>query len=128
MPAITSFPDFMAAWDRLIKAVDNNQQDLPDLSGLVGPLEALLDEARALDAAKEAARAQLRQGSKRTRALIPQGRAAASRLRAALVAHFGNHSEILGEFGITPVRTRRVPQRPDPEPPSPPIATRPPVE
>jgi hypothetical protein len=128
VPEINSFPDYMAAWDRLIKAVDNNQQGLPDLTGLVGPLADLLDEARDLDAAKAAARAQLRQGSKRTRTLIPEGRAAASRLRAALIAHFGSHNEILVEFGITPVRARRVPQRPDPEPPSPPITTPPPVE
>ena len=121
MSEITSFPDFMANWDRLITAVRNNEQTLPDLSGLLGPLENLLDEARALDAAKAAARAQLRQGSKRTRTLIPEGRAAASRLRAALVAHYGNHNEDLGEYGITPVRTRRVPQQADPAPPSPPV-------
>jgi hypothetical protein len=119
MPEINSFPDYMADWDRLIAAVRNNDSTLPDLSGLVGPLEALLNEARTVDAAKAAARAQLRQGSKRTRTLIPEGRAAASRLRAALVAHYGNHNEDLGEFGITPVRTRRVPQQADPAPPSP---------
>jgi len=119
MPEINSFPDFMADWDRLITAVNNNQQSLPDLRGLLGPLEVLLNEARSLDAAKTAARAQLRQGTKRTVILKVDGRAAASRLRAALIAHFGNHNEMLGEFGIVPVRTRRVPQRPDPEPPSP---------
>ena len=128
MPEINSFPDFMADWDRLITAVNNNQGDLPDLAGLVGPLADLLSEARSVDAAKAAARAQLRKETKRSLILKVEGRAAASRLRAALVAHFGNHNEILGEFGITPVRARRVPQRPDPEPPSPPIATPPPVE
>jgi hypothetical protein len=121
MPDVSSFPDFMADWDRLIKAVDKNQQLLPDLAGLVGPLEALLAEARDLDAAKAAAKAQLRQGSKRTRTLVPEGRAAASRVRAALVAHFGSHNEILGEFGVAPVRRRRVPQQPDPAAPSPPV-------
>jgi hypothetical protein len=121
MPEINSFPDFMADWDRLITAVNNNQQSLPDLGGLLGPLEAFLNEARSVDAAKTAARAQLRQGTKRTQILKVDGRAAASRLRAALIAHFGNHNEILVEFGIVPVRTRRVPQRPDPEPPSPPV-------
>ena len=102
MPDVSSFPDFMADWDRLIKAVDKNKEVLPDLAGLVGPLEALLAEARDLDAAKAAAKAQLRQGSKRSRTLVPEGRAAASRVRAALVAHFGSHNEILGEFGIDP--------------------------
>jgi len=121
MPDINSFPDFMADWDRLIKAVDNNQQSLPDLAGLVGPLSAVLNEARDLHAIKAAARAQLGQGAKRTRILIPDGRAAASRLRAALVAHYGNHNEILVQFGITPVRSRRVRQQVDPPPPVPPV-------
>ena len=115
MSDINSFPDFMADWDRLILAVGNNQQTLPDLTGLVGPLTVLLEEARTVHAAKAAARAQLRQGTKRTRTLVPEARAAASRLRAALVAHFGNHNEILGQFGITPVRSRRV--RPPADPP-----------
>lgn len=85
------------------------------------PLEAIVDEARDLDADKAAARAQLSQGAKRTRALIPEGRAAASRLRAALKAHFGGHSEMLVEYGITPVRTRRLRQPADPAPPIPPV-------
>jgi hypothetical protein len=125
MPDMTSFPDFTADWDRLLKAVRNNQAILPDLSGLAGPLETLLNEARELDAAKAAARAQLSQGAKRTRALVPEGRAAASRLRAALKAHFGGHNEMLVQFGITPLRARRVPQPADPPPPSPavPIST-----
>ncbi len=119
MPNITSFPDFMADWDRLLKSVRNNQDILPDLSGLTGPLDALLDESREVEADKAAARAHLRQGAKRTRTLIPEGRAAASRLRAALKAHFGGHNETLGQFGITPLRSRRVPQPADPAPPSP---------
>jgi hypothetical protein len=122
MSTTRSFPDFMAAWNRMIQAVANNEKNLPDLSGLVGPLKALLDEAKELDAAKAASRAQLRQGAKRTRTLTAEGRAAAARLRGALIAHFGSHNEILVEFGITPVRTRRVPQQDDPPPPSPPVA------
>ena len=121
MSEITSFPDFMADWDRLLKGVRNNQEILPDLSGLMGPLDVLLEEARDLDAAKAAARAQLSQAAKRTRAVIPEGRAAASRLRFALKAHFGGHNEILLEFGIAPLRARRQGQPADPPPPSPPV-------
>jgi len=122
MSVTSSFPDFMAAWNRMIQAVKNNQSILPDLSGLVGPLEALLEEAKSLDADKAAAKAQLAQGAKRTRTLVPDGRAAAARLRGALIAHFGSHNEILREFGILPVRRRRVPQQPNPPPPSPTVA------
>ena len=121
MANVTSFPDFMADWDRLLKSVRNAVATLPDLSGLAAPLEALLEEGRELEATKAAARAQLSQGAKRTRALVPEGRAAASRLRGALKVHFGGHNEMLVQFGITPLRARRVPQPADPAPPTPPV-------
>jgi hypothetical protein len=118
---VSSFPDFMAYWDRLLMAVRNNQANLPDLSALVGPLSALLDEARELEADKAEARSLLSQAAKRTRILIPEGRAAAARLRDALKVHFGGHNEALVQFGVAPLRTRRAPKPADPEPPSPAI-------
>jgi hypothetical protein len=122
MANMSSFPDFMADWDRLLTSVRNNLASLPDLSGLLGPLDALLNESRELEATKAAARAQLSQGAKRTRALIPEGRAAASRLRAALKVHFGGHNEALVQYGVTPLRARRAPKPADPAPPTPVVA------
>lgn len=116
-----SFADFMAAWARMLTAILVNRQKLPDLSGIVAPLQALLDEARDLDASRAAARAHLSQTAKRARSMVPEGRAAAARLRGALIAHFGSHNEALLEYGIKPVRTRRAQQQPDPLPPSPPV-------
>ena len=121
MSEISSFADFMADWDLLIKGV-NNKQGLPDLSGLLEPLEDLLEEGRGLEANKASARSQLSQGAKRSRALVVEGRAAASRLRSALKAHYGGHNETLVEFGIVPLRKRRVARPADPAPPNPPIA------
>jgi hypothetical protein len=121
MAKVSSFPDFMAYWDRLLKAVRNNQENLPDLSGLAGPLNALLNEARELEADKAEARSLLSKAAKRSRVLIPEGRAAAARLRDALKVHFGGHNEALVQFGIAPLRARRAPKPADPEPPSPPI-------
>ena len=117
---ISSFPDSMADWSLLVSAVENNSETLPDLSGLLGPLKGFLSEARELDAVKAAARSQLSQGAKRTRALVPEGREAASRLRNAIKVHFGSHNEKLLEFGIAPLRTPRRrqpanPPKPDPE-------------
>ena len=118
---VSSFPDFMAYWDRMLQAVRNNQADLPDLSGLVGPLNVLLDEARQLETDKAEARSLLSRAAKRTRALIPEGRAAAARLRDALKVHFGGHNEALVQFGVAPLRTRRAVKPADPEPPNPPV-------
>ena len=124
MSEVSSFADFMADWDLLIKGV-RNKPSLPDLSGLLEPLEEFLEEGRDLEASKAAARSQLSQAAKRSRFLVVEGRAAASRLRSALKAHFGGHNEDLVEFGIAPIRKRRVPQPPDPTPPSSPIAPKP---
>ena len=121
MSEITSFADFLTDWDSLIRAVRNNEETLPDLEGLVAPLEGFLGEGQRLVAEKAAARALLSEGSKRTRALVPDGRAAASRLRYALKVHFGGHSEKLVEFGIAPLRTRRLRLPADPPPPTPPL-------
>lgn len=116
---VSSFPDYMAYWDRLLKAVRNNQDILPDFSGLVGPLNSLLEEARELETDKAKARSLLSQSAKRSRILIPEGRAAAARLRDALKVHFGGHNEALVQFGVAPLRTRRVSKPADPAPPSP---------
>lgn len=125
MSEISSFADFLADWDLLIKGVNNNQNNdpsMPNLTGLVTPLVGILDEGKDQEVSKAAARAQLSHGAKRTRALVTEGRAAASRLRSALKAHYGGHSEKLVEFGIAPLRKRRAPQPADPAPPNPPIA------
>jgi hypothetical protein len=122
MPEISSFPDFMADWDRLIKWVRNKSEALPDYAGLLEPLEKLLEEGRDLEAAKVGARAQLSQSAKRSRTLVAEGRAVASRLRVALKAYFGGHNEMLVEFGVAPLRKRRLPLPADPAPPSPSIA------
>lgn len=121
MSEISSFADYMADWDLLIKGV-NTKEGLPDLSGLVDPLEDILEEGRGVEVSKAAARSKLSQGAKRSRTLVVEGRAAASRLRAALKAHYGGHNETLVEFGIAPLRKRRAPQPADPTPPNPPIA------
>jgi hypothetical protein len=82
---VSSFPDFTAYWDRMLKGVRNNQENLPDLSGLVGPLDALLEEARELEADKAEARALLSQAAKRTRTRRPgRGRPSAGRAEGPL--------------------------------------------
>jgi hypothetical protein len=124
MPEISSFADFLADWDLLLKAVAK-KNGLPDLSGFVLPLDKILEEGRDVEVDKAAARAELSQGAKRTRELVTEGRAAASRLRSALKAHFGGHNEALVEFGIAPLRKRRAPQPPDPAPPEAPVEPRP---
>lgn len=115
MPNMSSYADYLADWERLLLAVENNEELLPDLMVQRVPLQDLLEEAKELSVRQKASMAQLREDSKRRRALVPEGRAAASRLRSALKAHFGGHSEKLVEYGIAPLRARRA-LPPDPVP------------
>lgn len=115
MSNASSYADYLADWERLLTAVENNEEGLPDLMVQKIPLQDLLQEARDLAASQDASKAQLRVDSKRRRALVPEGRAAASRLRAALKAHFGGHSERLVQYGVAPLRARRT-LPPDPIP------------
>ena len=117
MSNASSYADYLADWERLLAAVNNNEEGLPDLMVQKIPLQDLLQEARDLAARQDASKAQFRVDSKRRRALVPEGRAAASRLRAALKAHFGGHSERLVQYGVAPLRARRtLPPDPIPNP------------
>lgn len=124
MRGLKSFADYLADWERLILAVDNNGSQLPNLDLQLVPLQELLAEAKTIGARQDAARAQHATDSKRRRQIQFEGRAAASRLRAALKAHYGGHNEKLSEFGMRALRVRRASTR-NPEPPPP---EEPPVE
>lgn len=119
-----SFADFLTDWERLILAVDNNGSQLPNVDPQLVPLQQILEEAKVLGARQDAARAQFAADAKRRRQIQFEGRAAATRLRAAIKAHYGGHNEKLSEFGMRALRQRRA-STPDPEPPPPP---QPPVE
>lgn len=107
MPENTSFSDFITDWERLLTAVTNNEAGLPDLSLQKASLEYILQEAKEVSTRQDASRSQLAIDSKRRREVVFEGRAAASRLRAALKGVLGGHNEKLVEFGIRPIRQRR---------------------
>jgi hypothetical protein len=107
MQPTSSFSDFITDWERLITAVTNNEDNLPDLTLQKVSLKDILQEAKDLGARQNASRSQLAIDSKRRREVIFEGRAAASRLRSALKGYLGGHNEKLVEFGVRPVRQRR---------------------
>jgi hypothetical protein len=107
MPEITSFADFITDWERLLTAVTNNEANLPDLGLQKVSLEDILQEAKTVSTRQDASRSQLAIDSKRRREIVFEGRAAASRLRAALKGVLGGHNEKLVEFGLRPIRRRR---------------------
>ena len=121
MPNNSSFADFVNAWDRLLKAVENNEGDLPDLQTYQVSLEGVVQELRTLGARQDSLKASLRENTKAIQGLLGRGRDHAFHLRTYLKGHLGPRNERLIEYGIRPFRAaRRVP--PDPIlPPPPPI-------
>lgn len=109
MPENTSLADYVTDWERLATAVANNAAILPDLSLQKASLEIILQEAKDVSIRQDASRSQLAADSKRRREIVFEGRAAASRLRAALKGVLGGHNEKLVEVGIRPLRRRSIP-------------------
>lgn len=124
MPNRSSYADFITDWERLLQAVDNNGNTLPDISGQVTALSAVLAEVRSVGARQDYHRAGLRGETRRLRELLTDGRDSALRIRAAIRSHLGPRQEKLAEFRI-PVLGRNRPASTQPVPPPPPP---PPVE
>lgn len=121
MPNRSSYADFITDWERLLQAVDNNGNTLPDMTAPVTALSAVLDEVRSVAARQDYHRAGLRGETRRLRELLTDGRDNALRIRAAIRSHLGPRQEKLAEFRIPVLgRNRPVSTQPVPPPPPPP--------
>ncbi|HEV8577533.1 MAG TPA: hypothetical protein VGX68_00515 [Thermoanaerobaculia bacterium] len=123
MAKVLSIPDQLTDWEKLVTNVWANREELPDLEMYRGPLEQVLGEAKALDARLQSRVGIKQQETKDRRERMRTGRFCASKLRAALKAHYGYQSERLREYGIKPVRTGKrqpeEPEQPQPDPEAP---------
>lgn len=119
MPNNSSYADFITDWERLIQAVDNNGNTLPDLSAQVTALTGVLTEVRSIAARQDYHRAGMRGETRRLRELLTEGRDNALRIRSAIRSHLGPRQEKLAEFRI-PVLGRNRPVSTQPVPPPPP--------
>lgn len=120
MPNQGSIADHLDNWDKLIVNVGVNSEELPDLAPYSGPLDVVLDQAKALNARLQSRRGVKQQESLDLRELLRTGRSLAAKLRSALRAFYGFGSERLLEYGIRPIRShRRPPEEPEQPPPPP---------
>lgn len=102
-----SHADIVTDWETLLKRVASNAADLPNIDLYSAPLAQLLDTAKNSLALSKAHRATKQEGTQDFKALVREGKDAATKLRAAVKAHFGPRSERLLEFGIQPLRPRK---------------------
>jgi hypothetical protein len=119
MPNKSSYADFVTDWERLLQAVDNNGNTLPDMSAQVTALTAVLTEVRSIAARQDYHRAGMRGETRRLRELLTEGRDSALRIRSSIRSHLGPRQEKLAEFRI-PVLGRNRPASAAPVPPPPP--------
>jgi hypothetical protein len=120
MPS-TSMADFMTDWDALLKRVAANGAELPDLSAYSAPLAQILEAAKEGIAEADGHRGAKQEAIKTLRGILTQGSLAATKLRAAVKAHYGRDSERLVEYNMRPIRPRK-------RKPATPVATPPAVE
>jgi hypothetical protein len=101
-----SIAELIINWEKLVTTVRASLAEVPHLSTYTGPLELVLAQARDLSIRLETRKGIKQQESQERRVLMKEGKALASRVRAALKAHYGLDNERLVEYGASPIRAR----------------------
>ncbi len=118
MPNTNTYTDAVTDWQRLLAAVEDNLQSLPDILAEKTALEQALLEARSVKAEQDAYTASRQEATQNLNMVLDTGRDLAMRIRAAAKHRIGARSERLVQFGIAPLR-RRARRNPQPVPPPP---------
>lgn len=108
-------------WEQLVKSLEANASDFPQLAEERAQLQALLDQARQVAAQQAALTASKQLMTKQIQDLLVEGQKVATFMRAGVRHRYGNRSEKLVEFGMQPFRSRpRVVKVVATQPPAPP--------
>ena len=120
----SSIADHMTDFQRLLQAVSNNPDTVPeDVETPQLSLQGTLNEMTTILARQDAHRAGLRADSKRLRELIVQGADSARQIRSLIRGYLGPRNEKLVEFRIPVLgRPRALPPTTPPPPPEAPAA------
>lgn len=107
--------DNLDHWEQVVTASEGK----PELAHLEAPcqeLRIILTEIRPLRLQQDAQKAIAQQTSQEIAKRMTAGRHLATRIREGLRSTYGNTSEKLVEFGITPRRKRSRAAKPEPTP------------
>jgi hypothetical protein len=119
MPDITARAKVFRDWEGLLGAVERNTAILPGVDGLRSALENALAFARDLKLKQEGLAGNKQGVTEQLKQAVQDGRETARMLRAFVKSHLGSRSEALKEFGISPIRARKLPKPKTPELPPP---------
>jgi hypothetical protein len=108
-------------WERLLASMEANAQEFPQFETYRAQLKTMLETAREISAQQTAMAASKQDATKRLQGMLVDGRKLANFLRNGVRQHFGNRSEKLVEFDLSPLRTRVRKTAPAPvvKPPTP---------
>jgi hypothetical protein len=113
-----SFASFLVRWQRLVANVLANAAELPEHMTIYRlAMEEVLGQVQDLSARLQIRRGIKQQEQKDLDVEMRKGRFHHSKLRAAIIAHYGPQSERLLDYGIKPVRSRLRPAGETEEPP-----------
>jgi head-tail adaptor len=111
MPEINAFGDIVSDWERLLAALLDNLERLPEMTEELGAFRQVLAEARAAKSRQVLYAAEKQRATQDIRVAVQNGRDLASRLRAAVTSKLGARDEKLVQFRIAPLRPRRSRRR-----------------
>jgi hypothetical protein len=102
--------------------MEANPEDFKTLEAYRAKLKSMLDTARESSAHQTAMDAPKQEATKSLQALLVEGRKLAAFLRGGVKQRYGDRSEKLVEFGLSPVRPKakaKADQKPPATPPTP---------
>ena len=120
MPEINSFPALVHDWEKLLGAVTEHEDLLPNIEPRREGLQLALEEVKSIKARQESRLASKQRATQELGGAVAFAKDQAFRLRGAVKAHLGARNELLVQFGVAPVRTRtRKATAPVTQPPAP---------
>jgi hypothetical protein len=124
MPRITEYGKIFRDWEGLLGAAEKRTPMLPGVDDFKAALAVLLKQAKDLKLAQEGFSGDKKATTEKLQKVVKDGRDAASMLRAFVKGRIGLRTEVLKEFGIAPIRSRkRAVKTPEEPPPSAPGTT-----
>lgn len=102
-------------WERLLASMEANPEDFKTLEDYRVKLKSMLDTARQASAQQAAMDAAKQEATQSLQSLLTEGRKLATFLRGGVKQRYGDRSEKLVEFGLSPLRTKTK-AKADPKP------------
>ena len=124
MPNTMVYTRVVEDWEKLLAAVEEHEDVLPDVAAERLALEQALDAAREEKARQVSYTAARQLATQELEMVLDRGREIAMRLRGAAKLKIGPRSELLVQFGVAPLR-RRTRRNPEEIPPAPPVVETP---